>query len=91
MLPNWALLALAGMLGQVLRVLLGIKKAIEADVKLDPDRIFYSLIYAAFWGAMIGTFSQDWRLAFTAGLGATDVTESLISLVQSKAVKKNNK
>ena len=81
-IPLWLTLGLAGGLGQLLRILLGLKKAVDEDQKINLQRTFWSAVYAFFWGIVVGFFAPDWRIAFTSGLAATDLTESLIKIAQ---------
>jgi len=88
-LPAWITLALAGALGQLLRALVGVKKAIDSGEQIDTERLVWTTLYGMFWGGIIGYFCQDWKAAFTSGFAVTDFTEGLVKVLQHKAV--NNK
>lgn len=90
-IPLWLTLGLAGGLGQLLRILLGLKKAIDADQPIHLQRTFWSAVYGFVWGIVIGFFAPDWRIAFTTGLAATDLTESLIKVAQGSKKKEEAK
>lgn len=90
-LPGWTMLAVAGSLGQLLRALLGVKKAVDAGETIRISRLLSSVLYAMATGGILGYFTSSPELAFTTGFAATDFTESLISVLQNKATKRESK
>lgn len=87
-LPVWFTLALAGGLGQLLRAVPGVKKAINKGEEIKISRLLGTLGFAFTTGGIIGYFYGDWRLAFAGGYGTTDFAESLIKVITT-GVKKN--
>jgi len=79
-IPDWIVYAVAGAGGQLVRVLLGVKKAADAGEHIAVSRIVWTTIYGMISGAVIGSFYRDTRLAFTSGLAMTDLTESLLKI-----------
>jgi len=85
--PDWMVLALAGAVGQLLRVCVGVKKAVERGEKISPKRIASTLAFAAFSGAVVGYFYPDWRASFLSGYSVTDFAEGLVKAIAYKQAK----
>jgi uncharacterized membrane protein len=70
-----------GVLGGVLRALVGFVKYFERNQKkrvIDWWYLAFSLIVSAIIGSIAGSLSQgDWRLAVVAGYAGTDFVEGL--------------
>lgn len=79
-IPGWLILVFAGGLGQLLRALIGIKKAIDNEQYLSGRRTVVTILIAMFIGALAGVISNDWKLAFTAGYAATDGIEGCFKI-----------
>ena len=77
-LPVWFLLALCGGIGQLVRAIQGVYKAVERGEKIQASKLFWSCVFALFVGAGIGFFYPDYRAAFLAGYAATDFAEGLV-------------
>jgi len=73
---------MAGGLGQLTRSLLGVKKAIDEHQDINVKQLVSSIFEGFVVGLFVGIFAPDWRFAFTTGLAATDVTESLIKVIK---------
>jgi len=78
----YASLAAAGGLGQGLRSILGLKKAVEAGDKFSTKRLVLTMISGFLTGAAIGIWTNSYRAAFVGGLGSTDILESLVDVVK---------
>jgi len=59
-----------------------IKKALDEGQEISWKKFSSSVIYGAVAGAFVGMLASDWRIAFTSGLAATDLTETLIKIVR---------
>ena len=73
--------ALAGALGQLLRVSYGLGHAIKNGEAVDKPRLFNTLMLAIFSGATVGLFYNDVRLAFAAGFITTDAVEGIVKVL----------
>lgn len=87
-LPAWVILALAGAVGQMLRAIVGVKKAVERGDRISAGHLFWSIVYSAFMGAVIGYFYPDWRAAFLGGYAATDFSEGIVKAISLKKKRK---
>jgi len=78
LLPMWVILAVAGGLGQLVRSIQGVYKAVERGEPIKISKIFWTFCFALFTGAGVGFFYPDARAAFLAGYAATDFVEGLV-------------
>jgi len=83
-IPTWFVLALAGAVGQMLRAVQGVKKAVERGEKISASKLFWTIVFAAFSGSVIGYFYPDWRAAFLGGYAATDFVEGVVKAISIK-------
>jgi len=69
--------AIAGAVGQSVRILAGLKKAAEKGDPFDGARMLETLVVGAAIGGAIGIFTGDPKAAFLAGYAGTDFIEAM--------------
>jgi len=69
--------ALAGALGQGVRVLAGLKKAAESGAEFEGERIIETIVIGGAIGGAVGVFANDPKAAFLAGYAGTDFVEAM--------------
>ncbi len=71
--------ALPGMVGGLVRGLIGISKHVVRDKEpFHLPKLLFSLLLAVLVGSVAGALTEgDWRVALLAGFAGTDVLESL--------------
>lgn len=73
--------ALAGLLGQLGRILMGVKKAIDNKEEISGKRMIVTALIGMGIGALTGALAEDWRLAFLTGFAGTDSLESIQNIL----------
>ena len=78
--------AFYGLLGGIVRALVGITKAMKKKrFRFNNKRFFFTLISSAIIGAFVALLmSPDYRLALFAGYAGTDLLEGLVKLKVKK-------
>ncbi|RLI92004.1 MAG: hypothetical protein DRO95_03185 [Candidatus Altiarchaeales archaeon] len=69
--------AIAGAVGQSVRILAGLKKAAERGVEFEGARMIETLVLGAVIGGAVGLFTNDPTMAFLAGYSGTDFIEAM--------------
>ena len=77
MFEMFALMVLPGVVGGLVRGLVGISKRKKGE-GISSGRLFFSVLVAALTGGIASIFSGgDWRLSLLAGYAGVDFLESL--------------